>query len=217
MPGEVCNLDRRFLRRVFPGFRLVGAIRMAFDLRKLIIAALGLALLQLGWSMLDRLFPASAAVTPDSLTAGAADGPRLRRRIVGVSQFPAGSRAAVGAVPGSAFAALGSVRSARVIGRPCCMRSWRCRGCSWSGESAAARSAGSRWFGLPACSRRASARRSVFRCRNARLTDSGAFHSVRRSGVLRRDPRGVWSSLPAARGRRRAGRRALRRFRWAWA
>jgi hypothetical protein len=70
MTGEVCNLDRRFLRRVFPGLRLVGAIRMAFDLRKLIIAALGLALLQLGWSILDRVFPGSTAVTPDRLAGG---------------------------------------------------------------------------------------------------------------------------------------------------
>jgi hypothetical protein len=69
MPGEVCNVDRRFLSRLFPGLRLVGAIRMAFDLRKLIIAALGLALLQLGWSILDRLFPASTAVTPDTYLA----------------------------------------------------------------------------------------------------------------------------------------------------
>ena len=70
MTGEVCNLDRRTLRRLFPGLRMVGAIRMAFDLRKLIIAALGLALLQLGWLMLDRIFPGSAAITPDTLTAG---------------------------------------------------------------------------------------------------------------------------------------------------
>ena len=70
MTGESCNIDRRFLRRVFPGLRLVGAIRMAFDLRKLIIAALGLALLQLGWSILDWLFPASAAVTPNLSTTG---------------------------------------------------------------------------------------------------------------------------------------------------
>jgi hypothetical protein len=62
---EAPNLDRRTLRRLFPGLRLVGAIRLAFDLRKLVIAALGLALLQLGWSILDRLSPESAAVTPD--------------------------------------------------------------------------------------------------------------------------------------------------------
>jgi len=64
MPGEPINFDRRFLSRLFPGLRLVGAIRMAFDLRKLVIAALGLALLQLGWAVLDGLFPASAAMTP---------------------------------------------------------------------------------------------------------------------------------------------------------
>ena len=69
MPGEVCYPDRRFLNRLFPGLRLLGAIRMAFDLRKLVIAALGLLLLQLGWSLLDRLFPASAAVTPDLSSA----------------------------------------------------------------------------------------------------------------------------------------------------
>ncbi len=64
MPGEPINLDRRFLSRLFPGLRLVGAIRSAFDLRKLVIAALGLALLQLGWAALDGLFPASAPITP---------------------------------------------------------------------------------------------------------------------------------------------------------
>jgi hypothetical protein len=65
MPGEACYPDRRFLLRILPGLRIVGAIRMAFDLRKLVIAALGLALLHLGWWLLDRIFPASAAVTPD--------------------------------------------------------------------------------------------------------------------------------------------------------
>ncbi|MFI5459411.1 MAG: hypothetical protein ACHRXM_28640 [Isosphaerales bacterium] len=71
MADEACNLDRRSLARLFPGLRLVGALRLAFDLRKLIIAALGLALLQLGWSLIDGLFPASAAVTPDMHTAAA--------------------------------------------------------------------------------------------------------------------------------------------------
>ena len=50
MPDEVSILDRRSLTRLFPALRLVGAIRQAFDLRKLIIAALGLAILQAGWS-----------------------------------------------------------------------------------------------------------------------------------------------------------------------
>ena len=70
MTGEVFDQDRRTLRRLFPGLRLVGTIRMAFDLRKLVIAALGLALLQLGWSILDRVFPGSSAITPNNLTAG---------------------------------------------------------------------------------------------------------------------------------------------------
>ena len=53
MPEEVSIPDRRSLTRFFPALRLVGAIRLAFDLRKLIIAAIGLALLQPGWSLLD--------------------------------------------------------------------------------------------------------------------------------------------------------------------
>ncbi len=65
MPDEVSVLDRRSLTRLFPALRLVGAIRQAFDLRKLIIAALGLALLQPGWVLLDRLVPAAADTTPD--------------------------------------------------------------------------------------------------------------------------------------------------------
>ena len=64
MPEEASIVDRRSLTRIFPALRLVGAIRQAFDLRKLIIAALGLAVLQPGWSLLDRLFPASADTTP---------------------------------------------------------------------------------------------------------------------------------------------------------
>ena len=59
MTGEACKLDRRVMGWVFPIQRLLGMIRMAFDLRKLIIAALGLALLQLGWMLLDRVFPGS--------------------------------------------------------------------------------------------------------------------------------------------------------------
>ena len=65
VPDEVSIPDRRSLTRLFPALRLVGAIRQAFDLRKLIIAALGLVLLQPGWSLLDRLVPAAADTTPD--------------------------------------------------------------------------------------------------------------------------------------------------------
>jgi hypothetical protein len=67
VPDEVSIPDRRSLTRLFPALRLVGAIRQAFDLRKLIIAALGLALLQPGWTLLDRLVPSAADTTPDLL------------------------------------------------------------------------------------------------------------------------------------------------------
>jgi hypothetical protein len=65
VPDEVLIPDRRALTRLFPALRLVGAIRQAFDLRRLLIAALGLALLQPGWTLLDRLVPAAAGTTPD--------------------------------------------------------------------------------------------------------------------------------------------------------
>jgi hypothetical protein len=49
----------------------MAAVRMAFDARKLIIAAGGLLLLQLGWSLLDLAFPGSFDVTPDILPGNA--------------------------------------------------------------------------------------------------------------------------------------------------
>jgi hypothetical protein len=59
------------LTLLFPTLRLIGAIHLAFDLRKLVIAAVGLILLQFGWLRLDWLFPASAPNTPDLFeTAG---------------------------------------------------------------------------------------------------------------------------------------------------
>jgi hypothetical protein len=61
---EAVTLDPRSLIRSFPGLRLLGAVRLAFDLRKLLVAAVGLVLLDGGWSLLHRLSPASAAVTP---------------------------------------------------------------------------------------------------------------------------------------------------------
>ncbi len=65
MAGEGSNLDRALVLRQFPGLRLLSAIRLAFDLRKLIVAAAGLVLLQLGWSIMDWILPASADVTPE--------------------------------------------------------------------------------------------------------------------------------------------------------
>ncbi len=50
--------------RPWPFLRILAAVRMAFDVRKLALATLGLILLWLGWSTLDRLFPDSADVTP---------------------------------------------------------------------------------------------------------------------------------------------------------
>jgi hypothetical protein len=65
MPDEVPISFRRSVNRLLPALRLVGAIRLAFDIRKLAIAALGLALLQSGWSLLDHLVPAVGDATPD--------------------------------------------------------------------------------------------------------------------------------------------------------
>jgi hypothetical protein len=66
---EVANLDHRALRRLFPGLRLMAAVRIAFDLRKLLIAALGLGLLQVGWLIVDRLMPGVEPVVPDVIGA----------------------------------------------------------------------------------------------------------------------------------------------------
>jgi hypothetical protein len=65
VPDDVSIPVRRSVNRLFPALRLVGAIRLAFDIRKLAIAALGLALLQSGWSLLDRSVPAVGDATPD--------------------------------------------------------------------------------------------------------------------------------------------------------
>ncbi len=71
MPDEVSIADRRSLVRLFPALRLIGAIRQAFDLRKLIIAGLGLALVQPVWLFLDQLVPATADTTPDLFPSAA--------------------------------------------------------------------------------------------------------------------------------------------------
>lgn len=59
--------NRSFRSHDFGGLRLIAAIRMAFDPRKLAIAALGLILLHTGWSVLDLVLPESATVTPGLL------------------------------------------------------------------------------------------------------------------------------------------------------
>jgi hypothetical protein len=65
VPEEVSILDRRTLTRLFPVLRIVAAVRLAFDFRKLTVAVVGLALLQFGWMLLDSLVPAAADATPD--------------------------------------------------------------------------------------------------------------------------------------------------------
>jgi hypothetical protein len=71
VPDEMSIPSRRSWNRFFAALRLVGAIQRSFDLRKLAIAAFGLALLQLGWSLLDRLVPAAGNATPDILVSSA--------------------------------------------------------------------------------------------------------------------------------------------------
>ncbi|MBX6314182.1 MAG: hypothetical protein IRY99_14890, partial [Isosphaeraceae bacterium] len=51
--------------RLFPWLRLFRGIGLALDLKKLILAGLGMVLLWAGWAGLNRLFPASAAITPE--------------------------------------------------------------------------------------------------------------------------------------------------------
>jgi hypothetical protein len=50
--------------RLFPWLRLLPAVAAAADPKRLVLAALGLVLLHLGWEGLDRLFPSSGAITP---------------------------------------------------------------------------------------------------------------------------------------------------------
>src|SRR4051794_37663755 len=47
-----------------PWARIVRAAGLANDPKKLVLAALGLILLNAGWQGLDRVFPGSAAITP---------------------------------------------------------------------------------------------------------------------------------------------------------
>jgi hypothetical protein len=61
---EAPSPDRRSSYRLFLWLRLVATIRLAFDPRKLALAAVGVVFLSLGWSLLNLTLPASAAVTP---------------------------------------------------------------------------------------------------------------------------------------------------------
>ena len=70
MVEEEISANRAIPPRRWPGLRIAAAVRMAFDARKVIIAAAGLLLLQLGWSLLDLAFLDSASATPDVLPRG---------------------------------------------------------------------------------------------------------------------------------------------------
>src|SRR3954467_5654901 len=50
--------------RLFPWLRLLRAPGLALDSKKLLLAALGMILLGLGWGQLDRLFPRAGEITP---------------------------------------------------------------------------------------------------------------------------------------------------------
>ena len=90
-PGPACS----------PRCGLVGAIRLAFDLRKLVIAALGLVLLQLGWSILDRLLSARLGrdARASSTASGSASTGRASTGLGSCRTARATSRPALGAVP----------------------------------------------------------------------------------------------------------------------
>ncbi|MHB1556534.1 MAG: hypothetical protein ACYC61_03520 [Isosphaeraceae bacterium] len=67
------------VRWAIHGQRILAAARLAFDVRKLAIAAAGLLVLQLGWAFLDGAFAASAEVTPEVFeSTAAAAGPSER-------------------------------------------------------------------------------------------------------------------------------------------
>src|SRR3954469_4785561 len=53
---------REILR--YPWVRLVRAVGVALDAKKLLLAALGLVLMHAGWAGLDALLPGSADVSP---------------------------------------------------------------------------------------------------------------------------------------------------------
>jgi hypothetical protein len=72
---EENSAERAERPRRWPGLQITAAVRMAFDARKILIAAAGLLLLQLGWSLLDLAFLGSVGVTPDVLQRGPAVDP----------------------------------------------------------------------------------------------------------------------------------------------
>jgi hypothetical protein len=60
VPDEFSIPERRPFARLFSALRLAGAVRQAFDLRKLLIAALGLVIFQAGALLLNQIAPVGA-------------------------------------------------------------------------------------------------------------------------------------------------------------
>src|SRR3954464_1830936 len=65
MPDEAANPDIFTPHDGAPWLRLPHAAGQAFDLRRLVLAALGLVLLQAGWDILGRVFTGSPGATPE--------------------------------------------------------------------------------------------------------------------------------------------------------
>ena len=75
MAEELSKLGSHPLTGLFPGLRLIGAIRLAFDPRKMVIATLGLILFQTGSSALTGCFPDRPGSRLMSSRAPFGDGP----------------------------------------------------------------------------------------------------------------------------------------------
>jgi len=69
MAAESSSTDEISWSRLLPWTRLFRSVGFSIDARKLILAALGLVFLNLGWEGLDRLFPSSRAITPPAWEA----------------------------------------------------------------------------------------------------------------------------------------------------
>ena len=83
MAAESSSTEEIAWSRLFPWIRIFRGVGFSIDGRKLILAALGLVVLHLGWEGLDRLFPASSQLTPPVLTDGQSYLPTKGHEFVG--------------------------------------------------------------------------------------------------------------------------------------
>jgi hypothetical protein len=67
MAAGPSSLSEQDFTRLFPWFRLGRTIRVAFDGRKLLLAAFGLIVLRAGWDALDWAFAGTPRVTPEAI------------------------------------------------------------------------------------------------------------------------------------------------------